>query len=112
MTRPCLALFLLAASALAQDVDWSAYLGDKASSHYSSLSQITRENVATLVPAWTYHSGGADAQNRSQIQCNPLVIGGVLYGTSPDFQLFAIDAATGSGSGFSIPPPKAFRRAV
>ena len=89
--------FLLStiAAASAADSDWNVYLGDKASSHYSTLKQITPENVATLAPAWSYHSGGADAENRSQIQCNPLVIDGVLYGTSPDFKLFAVDAATG-----------------
>src|SRR5436189_836157 len=44
--------------------------------------------------AWTYHSAG-DHGNRSQIQCNPLIVGGVLYGTSADLDLFAVDAATG-----------------
>jgi quinoprotein glucose dehydrogenase len=86
---------LVTALAAAQNTDWGVYLGDKASSHYSPLTQITPENVSRLTPAWTYHAGGADAQNRSQIQCSPLVIGGVLYGTSADFRLFAIDAATG-----------------
>lgn len=93
MTR--LLLLLVTLGAHAQEKDWSVYLGDKASSHYSKLQQITPQNVATLQAAWTYHSGGADPQNRSQIQCNPLIKDGVLYGTSPDFRLFAIDAATG-----------------
>ncbi|WP_367874805.1 PQQ-binding-like beta-propeller repeat protein [Luteolibacter sp. Populi] len=88
-------LFATTLTASAADADWSTYLGDKASSHYSTLTDITPENVARLAPAWTYQSGGTDAQNRSQIQCNPLVVGGVLYGTSADFQLFAVDAATG-----------------
>lgn len=90
-----LPLLLASTAALAADADWAAYLGDKASTHFSTLTQITPENAAGLALAWTYHSGGADAQNRSQIQCNPLVIDGVVYGTSPDFKLFAVDAATG-----------------
>ncbi|WP_193213588.1 PQQ-binding-like beta-propeller repeat protein [Luteolibacter marinus] len=90
-----LALFSLLAVARAADVDWPAYLGDKASSQYSSLGQITPDNVARLEVAWTFRAGGADGENRSQIQCNPLVVDGVLYGTSPDFQLFALDAASG-----------------
>ncbi|MEN9674234.1 MAG: hypothetical protein RIS76_130 [Verrucomicrobiota bacterium] len=45
--------------------------------------------------AWIYHAGGADPKNRSQIQCNPLTVDGVLYGTTPDLQLVALDAATG-----------------
>jgi quinoprotein glucose dehydrogenase len=79
----------------AADANWPAYLGDAGGTHYSSLTQITPANVAKLQPTWTYHAGGADPKNRSQIQCNPLVIDGVLYGTSPDLALFALDAATG-----------------
>jgi len=60
--------------------DWPAYLGDAGATHYSTLTQLTPRNVSRLTPAWTYHAGGADANNRSQIQCNPLVIDGVLYG--------------------------------
>ena len=77
------------------DADWRVYLGDAASSHYSPLRQITPENVGKLKPAWRYAAGGASPQNRSQIQCNPLVVDGTLFGTSPDQQLFALDAATG-----------------
>ena len=89
------ALFLLPWLASAADSNWSTYLGDKASSHYSTLKQITPRNVAKLEVAWTYRAGGMDLNNRSQIQCNPLVIDGVLFGTTPDLQLFALDAASG-----------------
>ncbi len=75
--------------------NWAAYLGDPGATHYSSLAQITPANVAQLKPAWIFHTGGYDPRNRSQIQCNPLVIDGVLYGTSPRLALFALDAATG-----------------
>ncbi|MEQ1861987.1 MAG: PQQ-binding-like beta-propeller repeat protein [Chthoniobacteraceae bacterium] len=87
-----LAFPLLAAAA---DVNWSVYLGDKASSHYSTLSQVTPENVANLEMAWVVRTGGADPNNRSQIQCNPLIIDGVLYGTTPDQQLIALAADSG-----------------
>jgi quinoprotein glucose dehydrogenase len=79
----------------AADANWDTYLGDKASSHYSMLKQITPRNVSKLRVAWTYRTGGLDPNNRSQIQCNPLIIDGVLFGTTPDLQLFALDAATG-----------------
>jgi quinoprotein glucose dehydrogenase len=75
--------------------DWAVYFGDANGSHYSTLAQITPANVAQLQPAWTFNTGDAEANNRSQIQCNPLVIDGVLYGTSPQLKLFALDAATG-----------------
>ena len=89
------ALLLLPLLASAADSNWGTYLGDKASSHYSTLKQITPRNVAKLEVAWTFRAGGMDTNNRSQIQCNPLVIDGVLFGTTPDLQLFALDAATG-----------------
>jgi len=72
-------VFTCAAAPLpAADRNWSAYLGDAGGTHYSTLTQLTPANVARLQPAWTHRSGGADANNRSQIQCNPLVIEGVL----------------------------------
>ena len=89
------ALLMSAGVASAADANWSTYLGDQASSHFSTLKQLTPRNVAKLEVAWTYRAGGADPRNRSQIQCNPLVIDGVLYGTTPDLQAFAIDAASG-----------------
>ena len=68
---------------------------DELSTHYSSLTQIDTSNVSQLKVAWTYHTGDADSVNHSQIQCRPLFEEGVLYGTSPRLQLFALDAATG-----------------
>ena len=79
----------------APDVDWPAYLGDSGSSQYSSLEQITVDNVGELELAWVYRSGDADSEDRTQIQCNPIIVDGVLYGTSPTLKLFALDAATG-----------------
>jgi len=74
---------------------WSSYLGDKTVSHYSSLRQIDTSNVQQLKVAWEYHTGDANSLTHSQIECNPIIVGGVLYGTSPQIKLFALDAATG-----------------
>jgi quinoprotein glucose dehydrogenase len=52
-------------------------------------------NVAQLKVAWTYHAGDM-REGRSQIQCNPLVVHGVLYATSPQLKVLALDAATGA----------------
>jgi quinoprotein glucose dehydrogenase len=87
---------LLCLRARAANSDWPVYLGDPASSQYSELKQIHRKNVAQLEIAWTYHAGDARKDNRSQIQCNPIIVDGVLYGTSPLLKLLAIDAATGA----------------
>ena len=78
------------------DTDWQEYNGDGARSHYSRLHQINKENISSLKVAWTYSSGGADTvQNRTQMQCNPIVVDGVLYGVSANTQAFALNAATG-----------------
>jgi quinoprotein glucose dehydrogenase len=75
------AQFALACSAIAADRDWPVYLGDAGASHYSTLRQIDRSNVRRLARAWTYQAGHPTPT--SQIQCNPLIVDGVLYGTSP-----------------------------
>ncbi|MEO5682468.1 MAG: PQQ-binding-like beta-propeller repeat protein [Chitinophagaceae bacterium] len=75
---------------------WKQYRGSNENIHYSSLTAIDTNNVKQLQLAWEYHTGDADTANHSQIQCNPIIIDGVLYGTSPRLKLFAIDAATGS----------------
>jgi len=74
---------------------WERYLGDATSSHYSALDQINTENVQQLQLAWTYHTGDADPEGRTQIQCNPIIIDSVLYATSPRVKVLALHAATG-----------------
>lgn len=77
--------------------DWPEYHGDGERSHYSPLRQITPANVQRLQVAWRYSSGGADTVgNRTQIQCNPIIIQGILYGVSANTQAFALQAATGN----------------
>ncbi len=75
--------------------EWRVYLGDQSSSHYSALNQITKDNVAQLQTAWTYHSGDLPDGDYGEIQCNPLIVNGVLYGSSPRTKIFALNAGTG-----------------
>ncbi len=90
------ALLVTANAAAAENsADWSAYLGGTDSGQYSSLDQINVDNVTQLEVAWTYASEGGNEKRSGQIQCNPLVIDGVLYGVSPWMKVFALDAATG-----------------
>lgn len=78
------------------NVDWPEYNGGPDRNHYSALSQITKDNVGQLEKVWDYRSGGADTANhRTQMQCNPVIIDGVLYGVSAGSKAFALDAATG-----------------
>lgn len=63
---------------------------------YSQLNQITKENVGTLQVAWSYRTHDADTiKNRTQLQCNPIIVDGVLYATSAKLKAFAVEAATG-----------------
>jgi quinoprotein glucose dehydrogenase len=75
--------------------DWPAHGGDSGHRQYSTLDEINRDNVRSLRVAWTYYTADKRADNRSQIQCNPIVVDGVLYGTSAQLKVFALDAATG-----------------
>jgi quinoprotein glucose dehydrogenase len=81
-------------SFLSADRDWPAHGGDAGHGQYSPLVQITPRNVARLQVAWTYRTGDA-REGRTQIQCNPIVVRGTLYATSPQLRLLALDAATG-----------------
>ena len=87
-------LFTLASCHFSSDkTEWRVYGGNKGATHYSTLTEIDSSNVSQLEVAWEYHTG--DAENKTQIQVNPIIVEGVLYGVSPKLKLFAIDAATG-----------------
>lgn len=81
--------------------DWPAYGGNKKGNRYSPLSQINLKNVSELHVAWRYDSNDPDTGSSGrrhwarEIQCQPIVIRGVLYGTTATLKLFALDAATG-----------------
>ncbi len=69
---------------------WSSYLGDPGRSHYSTLSQITPENVKDLKVAWSY-----EAADWGQMQMNPIVADSILYGVTAALRVVALHAATG-----------------
>ncbi|HXV89978.1 MAG TPA: PQQ-binding-like beta-propeller repeat protein, partial [Gemmatimonadales bacterium] len=89
--------------ALAQsagDADWPAYGGDPAGTRFSPLTQITRTNVARLQVAWTYHTGELAerfaTEEETALEVTPLVIGAVMYVSTPLGRVIALDAATGA----------------
>lgn len=75
--------------------DWQVTGGEPGNSHYSTLHQISRANVSTLKVAWTWHTGDAPAA-RSEIQATPIVIGGVMYTTTPALNVVALRADSGT----------------
>ncbi|MGF1635700.1 MAG: pyrroloquinoline quinone-dependent dehydrogenase, partial [Cyclobacteriaceae bacterium] len=76
--------------------NWPVYLGGNNSAQYSSLQQINSSNIHKLEKAWEYSTGDFEENDRTQIQCNPIIIDGIMYGTSPKLKAFALDAATGT----------------
>jgi quinoprotein glucose dehydrogenase len=74
---------------------WSVYGGTKEGTRYSSLTQIDTNNVQQLKVAWSYHTGDSDTAHHSQIQCNPIIVAGVLYGSTPQQKIFALEASSG-----------------
>ena len=95
---PIFVLLLLWAPALnAESVrtyrEWRAYGGGPENIQYSALDQINRKNVHRLKVAWSFDTG--DAYSGSEMQCNPIVIDGVLFATTPRLRVIALDAATG-----------------
>ncbi|MDB5112830.1 MAG: pyrrolo-quinoline quinone [Mucilaginibacter sp.] len=99
------ALLLLAGCTRTEDPietgkDWPAYGGNSMGNRYSPLSQINAANVKNLKIAWMYNAAEPinpkqKTQDVKAIQCQPIVIRGVLYGTTPELKLFALNAETG-----------------
>ncbi len=84
---------------------WRTYGGDSGNTHYSALQQINRDNVAELQIAWRYDSArGAALPATSELQVNPIVVDDVLYGRNPLYNVFALDAKTGTEL-WSFDPP-------
>lgn len=70
---------------------WPRSQGDNGARRYSALAQINRQNVRDLEVAWIYRSGDGAAN----VQCTPIIVGGLLYAPTPGRALVALDAATG-----------------
>lgn len=76
--------------------DWPAYGGSIHAQRYSSLDQITRDNVANLERVWEYRTGAMPEGDTDYApETTPLKIGNDIYLCSAMNVLIAIDAATG-----------------
>ena len=69
--------------------NFPVYGGDKAGNRYSPLVQITKDNVNNLQVAWMYDTRETDtteekSRRSGPIQCQPIVIDGILYGTTAE----------------------------
>src|ERR1700687_316536 len=80
--------------------EWLSYGGDKASSKYSPLAQISGDNFNRLKTAWRWQSAEQEVAKANHLktwawESTPLMVGGVLYISTSLSQVAAIDAATG-----------------
>ncbi len=106
----CLAACALSTGVLAQDTatrdysvvtderlrnpepeNWLSWRGNYEGWGHSPLSQINAENVGNLVPVWSYSTGMTEGH-----QAPPIVNDGIMYVTTPQNQVIAFDAATGT----------------
>src|SRR5579862_6750407 len=77
------------------NVDWPRVGNDPGCMRYSELTQVNRQNVARLKPAWTFHTGELKGRAGKTIECTPIVIDGVMYVTTGYLRVVALEAATG-----------------
>jgi quinoprotein glucose dehydrogenase len=71
--------------------EWTEYLGGPDRNHFSSLRQINTQNVKQLQKVWEFHTNDSSGQ----MQCNPIIVHGVMYASTASIQIIALDAATG-----------------
>src|SRR5213082_3054589 len=105
MNRPILFVMLIVGGSLAlqaqvpyerivhsgqEPQNWLTYSGNYNSQRYSTLSQITPENVKNLEVQWIFQ-----ARSLEKFEATPLVVDGIMYTVQAPNDIVALDAATG-----------------
>lgn len=70
--------------------EWPMYRRTYDGQGYSPLKQIDTTNVKNLVPAWTFSTGVLEGH-----ESPPIVVNGVMFVTTPEHHVYALNAATG-----------------
>jgi quinohemoprotein ethanol dehydrogenase len=78
----------------AQEIDWPYNGADVYNSRYADIDQINPSNVSGLKLAWIFHTGISDPN--MSMEMTPLVIDGVMYVTTGDDDVFALNPTTGA----------------
>lgn len=122
-SRKCIAWFTLvflvaiqSGNPSAQDKTWQHFNGDLKAQKYSSLTEITPENVKNLRPAWRMHTGdkysgagpvppgGFHTRNEAKVSgavpptvwsATPLFVNDTLYLGTPFYRIFALEPDSG-----------------
>lgn len=80
--------------------EWREWGRDPGGNRFSPLTEINRDNVAELQPAWTHHCGevsdGSVNPTRTAYECTPLMADGTLYVTTPYNRVLGLDPETGT----------------
>ena len=71
--------------------NWLSYGRNYAEDRYSSLDQITSENIDQLGLIWSYELG-----TKRGIEATPIVVDGILFMSGPWSVVYALDARTGT----------------
>jgi quinoprotein glucose dehydrogenase len=107
------ALNALATFSVAQ-TDWPTFGHDSGSNRYSPLKRITPANVNTLTRAWTYHMNpGGRSTSGASSETIPLVVGGMMYVTTPYKRVVALEPENGKEIwAFEVPDGNPARRGL
>src|SRR6266480_5856456 len=70
--------------------NWLTHSGTVLSQRYSTLAEITPDNVRNLELKWVFQ-----ARSFEKFEATPLVVDGVMYTVQPPNDIVALDAATG-----------------
>ena len=77
----------------AQTVNWAYNGNDVYNSRFQNIDQINPTNVSQLKPAWTFHTGISDPN--MSMEMTPLVVDGMMFITTGDDDVFALNPTTG-----------------
>ena len=92
----CCLIAVLSQSVFGQsDSDWICVGGDRGCSRYSTLNQIDRDNVSRLSVAWTFRTGELVNGKGRTIECTPVIVDGVVYITTANRRVFALNGESG-----------------
>jgi quinohemoprotein ethanol dehydrogenase len=78
--------------------NWLMHMASLDGNRYSSLTQVTPGNVATLKEAWHINLGTCATKDAAcgSLESNAVVYQGTYYTQTPKGDVFALDAATGA----------------
>ena len=80
--------------------DWPVIGQNSSGQRYSTLTQVNRDNVKHLKPAWTYRlkdfSAGNETHGATALQLTPLVTNGAMYVCTPYNRIISLNPETGA----------------